>query len=73
MRHRRIDALMTREVVSVRGDAPFKEIVRILAQHLVTAVPAIERMCATVDGVVSVSATRLAYERNDSSSEGGRS
>ncbi|MFJ5708241.1 MULTISPECIES: CBS domain-containing protein [unclassified Streptomyces] len=42
MRHRRIDELMTRDVVSVRGDAPFKEIVRILGQHRVTAVPVVD-------------------------------
>ncbi|GAA3047287.1 CBS domain-containing protein [Streptomyces roseofulvus] len=42
MRHRRIDGLMTREVVYVRGDAPFKEIVRTLAAHGVTAVPVVD-------------------------------
>lgn len=42
MRHRRIGELMTREVVSVRGDAPFKEIVRILSLHRVTAVPVVD-------------------------------
>ncbi|MGW5419413.1 hypothetical protein [Streptomyces sp. NPDC003943] len=38
MRHRRVDALMTREVVGVRGDAPFERIVRALAQHRIAAV-----------------------------------
>ncbi|MBX9421621.1 CBS domain-containing protein [Streptomyces lateritius] len=42
MRHRRIDQLMTREVVSVRGDTPFKEIARTLSQHRVTAVPVVD-------------------------------
>lgn len=42
MRHRRIDQLMTRDVVSVRGDAPFKEIVRTLSEHRVTAVPVVD-------------------------------
>lgn len=42
MHHRRIDELMTREVVSVRGDAPFKEVVRVLSQHRVTAVPVVD-------------------------------
>ncbi|WP_256961897.1 CBS domain-containing protein [Streptomyces sp. NRRL B-24572] len=101
MRHRRIDELLTREVVSVRSDTPFREIVRMLSQHRVTAGPvvdeenrvigvvsegdllrktadrgvlsAIERMCATVDGVVSVSVTRLTYEKDDVLSGGGRS
>ncbi|MFI8320191.1 CBS domain-containing protein [Streptomyces sp. NPDC085529] len=42
MRHRRMDGLMTREVVYVRGDAPFKEIVRTLSAHRVTAVPVVD-------------------------------
>ncbi|MFI8287554.1 CBS domain-containing protein [Streptomyces sp. NPDC085614] len=42
MRHRRIDRLMTREVVSVRGDAPFKEVVRTLSRSRVTAVPVLD-------------------------------
>ncbi|MFF0473973.1 CBS domain-containing protein [Streptomyces sp. NPDC004284] len=52
MRHRRIDRLMTREVVSVLGDAPFKEIVRVLARHRVTAVPVLDGK-GRVIGVVS--------------------
>ncbi|WOX26141.1 CBS domain-containing protein [Streptomyces solicathayae] len=52
MRHRRIGELMTREVVSVRGDAPFKEIARILSQHRVTAVPVLDGSGRVV-GVVS--------------------
>lgn len=36
-------------------------------------IPAVERMCATVDGVVSVSRTRLAYGNDDGSPGGGRS
>ncbi|MFI8521230.1 CBS domain-containing protein [Streptomyces sp. NPDC085481] len=42
MRHRTIGELMTRKVVSVRGDAPFKEITRTLTQHQVTAVPVVD-------------------------------
>ncbi|MFI8437837.1 CBS domain-containing protein [Streptomyces sp. NPDC079020] len=52
MRHRRIEQLMTREVVSVRGDAPFKEIARTLSQHQVTAVPVVDGGGRVV-GVVS--------------------
>ncbi|MGO4633799.1 CBS domain-containing protein [Streptomyces sp. 2RAF24] len=52
MRHRRIDQLMTREVVSVRGDTPFKEIVRTLSEHQVTAVPVVDGDGRVV-GVVS--------------------
>ncbi|MCZ0983210.1 CBS domain-containing protein [Streptomyces diastatochromogenes] len=52
MRHRRIDELMTHEVVSVRGDTPFKEIVRMLSRHRVTAVPVVDEENRVV-GVVS--------------------
>ncbi|WP_405862612.1 CBS domain-containing protein [Streptomyces sp. NBC_00090] len=52
MRHRRIDQLMTRDVVSVRGDAPFKEVTRTLSQHQVTAVPVVDGDGRVV-GVVS--------------------
>ncbi|MEU4063486.1 CBS domain-containing protein [Streptomyces wedmorensis] len=52
MRHRRIGELMTREVVSVRGDSPFKEVVRTLARHRVTAVPVLDGGGRVV-GVVS--------------------
>ncbi|MFF7443019.1 CBS domain-containing protein [Streptomyces sp. NPDC008122] len=52
MRHRRIGGLMTREVVSVHGDAPFKEIVRVLSQNRVTAVPVVDGANRVI-GVVS--------------------
>ncbi|MFI9297109.1 CBS domain-containing protein [Streptomyces gardneri] len=52
MRHRTIDRLMTREVVSVHGDTPFKEIVRTLSQNQVTAVPVVDGEGRVV-GVVS--------------------
>ncbi|MEU2076346.1 CBS domain-containing protein [Streptomyces sp. NPDC013489] len=52
MRHRRIDQLMTREVVSVRGDTAFKEIVRTLSEHRVTAAPVVDGEGRVV-GVVS--------------------
>ncbi|MFG3344201.1 CBS domain-containing protein [Streptomyces sp. NPDC048018] len=42
MRHRTIGELMTREVVSLHGDTPFKEIARTLSQHQVTAVPVVD-------------------------------
>lgn len=52
MRHRRIGELMTREVVSVRGDAPFKEIAQVLSRHRVTAVPVVDGLNRVI-GVVS--------------------
>ncbi|WP_030690720.1 CBS domain-containing protein [Streptomyces globisporus] len=52
MRHRRIDELMSREVVSVRGDVPFKEIVQVLSRHRVTALPVVDGENRVI-GVVS--------------------
>ncbi|MGW7456278.1 CBS domain-containing protein [Streptomyces sp. NPDC054797] len=42
MRHREVRELMTTEVVTVPGDAPFKDIVRTLAEHRVSAVPVLD-------------------------------
>ncbi|MFI8371928.1 CBS domain-containing protein [Streptomyces sp. NPDC085466] len=52
MRHRKVEELMTREVVSVGGDTPFKEIVRTLAGRSVTAVPVVDGSNRVI-GVVS--------------------
>ncbi|MCD9193330.1 CBS domain-containing protein [Streptomyces albireticuli] len=52
MQHRTVDELMTRNVVRVRPDTPFKEIVRELAENDVTAVPVIDPSGRVV-GVVS--------------------
>jgi CBS-domain-containing membrane protein len=37
---RTVPDVMTRQVVAVRGPAPFKELVRLLNEHRVTAMPA---------------------------------
>ncbi|MFB7272491.1 CBS domain-containing protein [Streptomyces sp. NPDC056244] len=42
MDHRRISELMTRDVVSVRPETPFKEIARMLADHDISAVPVVD-------------------------------
>ncbi|WP_344027322.1 CBS domain-containing protein [Streptomyces luteireticuli] len=52
MQHRTVDELMTRNVVQVRPDTPFKEIVKELAENDVTAVPVVARD-GRVIGVVS--------------------
>ncbi|MCC3768259.1 CBS domain-containing protein [Streptomyces sp. UNOC14_S4] len=52
MQHRTVDELMTRKVVQVRPDTPFKEIVRELAENDVTAVPVVAHDGRVV-GVVS--------------------
>ncbi|MEU8547671.1 CBS domain-containing protein [Streptomyces roseoverticillatus] len=52
MQHRTVDELMTRNVVRVRPDTPFKEIVKELAENDVTAVPVVDTGGRVV-GVVS--------------------
>jgi CBS domain-containing protein len=42
MQHRKVSDLMTRHVVSVRPDTPFKDIVRLLAENEVTALPVVD-------------------------------
>jgi CBS domain-containing protein len=39
---RTVQDVMTREVVAVRGPTPFKELVRLLNQHRITAVPVLD-------------------------------
>lgn len=52
MKHRTVEDLMTREVIRVRPDTPFKDVVRLLAEHGVTAVPVVNEQDNPV-GVVS--------------------
>ncbi|WP_436776441.1 CBS domain-containing protein [Yinghuangia sp. YIM S09857] len=52
MNHHRVDAVMTTDVVTVHTDTPFKEIVRVLGQHRISAVPVLDPD-KTVVGVVS--------------------
>jgi CBS domain-containing protein len=52
---RTVQDVMTREVVAVRGPTPFKELVRLLNEHRVTAVPVLDDAGQTVVGVVSES------------------
>jgi CBS domain-containing protein len=52
---RTVQDVMTREVVAVRGPTPFKELVRLLNEHRVTAVPVLDDAGRQVVGVVSES------------------
>ncbi|MGW7363518.1 CBS domain-containing protein [Streptomyces sp. NPDC054841] len=52
MHHRTVAELMTREVVRARRDLPFKEIVKLLAENDVTAVPVVDELDRPM-GVVS--------------------
>ncbi|MFF2502964.1 CBS domain-containing protein [Streptomyces sp. NPDC058067] len=42
MRHRNVGELMTREVITVARTTAFKDIVRTLAEHQVSAVPVVD-------------------------------
>ncbi|TPQ15721.1 CBS domain-containing protein [Streptomyces sporangiiformans] len=52
MHHRTVAELMTRDVVRARRDMPFKEIVKLLAENDVTAVPVVDELDRPM-GVVS--------------------
>ncbi|MFD9137517.1 CBS domain-containing protein [Streptomyces bottropensis] len=52
MHHRMVEELMTRDVVRARRDMPFKEIVKLLAENDVTAVPVVDDLDHPI-GVVS--------------------
>lgn len=44
MHHRTVDELMTRNVVRVRRDTPFREIVRLLTESDVSAAPVVDEL-----------------------------
>ncbi|MGW5129088.1 CBS domain-containing protein [Streptomyces sp. NPDC004069] len=52
MRHRTVEDLMTRGVVRVRRDTPFKQVAKVLTDNEVTAVPVVDALDRPV-GVVS--------------------
>ncbi|MGY3062871.1 CBS domain-containing protein [Streptomyces sp. TE3672] len=52
MHHRSVAEVMTRDVVRARRDLPFKEIVKLLAENDVTAVPVVDELDRPM-GVVS--------------------
>ncbi|MFE5666710.1 CBS domain-containing protein [Streptomyces niveus] len=67
MDHRSIGELMTRDVVSVRLDTPFKEIARALADHGVSAVPVLDDGDRPVGVVSEADLLRKAANRSDMS------
>ncbi|WP_129305308.1 CBS domain-containing protein [Streptomyces sp. L2] len=52
MYHRTVDELMTRDVVRARRDTPFKELVRLMEENDITAVPVVDELDRPM-GVVS--------------------
>ncbi|MFE4539091.1 CBS domain-containing protein [Streptomyces scopuliridis] len=65
MDHRRIDELMTRDVVSVRRDTQFKEIARTLADNDVSAVPVLDDAGRPAGIVSEADLLRKAASRSD--------
>ncbi|MBO0916175.1 CBS domain-containing protein [Streptomyces laculatispora] len=65
MYHRRISELMTRAVVSVRIDTPFKEIARTLMEENVSAVPVLDSAGRPVGIVSEADLLRKAADRSD--------
>jgi CBS-domain-containing membrane protein len=52
---RTVQDVMTRDVVAVRASTPFKELVRLLNEHRVTALPVLDEAGCVVVGVISES------------------
>ncbi|MCK7622228.1 CBS domain-containing protein [Streptomyces sp. RS10V-4] len=65
MAHRTVAELMTRKVVSVRLDTPFKEIAQTLADHAVSAVPVLDRLGRPAGVVSEADLLRKAADRSD--------
>ncbi|PWI17954.1 inosine-5'-monophosphate dehydrogenase [Streptomyces sp. Act143] len=67
MHHRTVAELMSRDVVRARRDTPFKEIVRLLAEHGVTAVPVVDDLDRPLGVVSEADLLRKAADRSDPS------
>ncbi|GGV58609.1 hypothetical protein GCM10010294_05820 [Streptomyces griseoloalbus] len=67
MQHRTVAELMTRDVVKARRDLPFKEIVRLLAENDVTAVPVVDDLGRPMGVVSEADLLRKSSDRADPS------
>ncbi|GES29797.1 CBS domain-containing protein [Streptomyces angustmyceticus] len=65
MEHRTIGELMTRKVVSVQLDTPFKDIARILTDHAVSAVPVLDGLGRPAGIVSEADLLRKAADQSD--------
>ncbi|MFG3115433.1 CBS domain-containing protein [Streptomyces sp. NPDC048197] len=65
MEHRTIGELMTRKVVSVQLDTPFKDIAQVLADHAVSAVPVLDALGRPAGIVSEADLLRKAADRSD--------
>ena len=71
MRSLTVEQVMTRDVVSVQEDTPFKEIAQIMHEHKVSGVPVLDER-GTLRGIVS-EADLLAFEEGHDASKSRRS
>lgn len=67
MQHRTVAELMTRDVVTARRDLPFKEVVRLLAENGVTAVPVVDTQGRPVGLVSEADLLRKSSDQADPS------
>ncbi|MFI6654992.1 CBS domain-containing protein [Streptomyces sp. NPDC050523] len=68
MQHRTVADLMTHAVVRVRRDTPFKEIVELLAENGITAVPVVDELDHPLGVVSEADLLRKCSARTDPSS-----
>ncbi|MEV6164921.1 CBS domain-containing protein [Streptomyces sp. NPDC052052] len=67
MRHRTVAELMTRDVVRARRDLPFKEIVKLLSENDVTAVPVVDELGRPLGVVSEADLLRKSSDQTDPS------
>ncbi|MFJ3235294.1 CBS domain-containing protein [Streptomyces sp. NPDC086787] len=67
MHHRTVDELMSRDVVRARRDTPFKELVRLLEENDVTAVPVVDELDRPLGVVSEADLLRKSADRADPS------
>ncbi|MET8942772.1 CBS domain-containing protein [Streptomyces sp. NPDC004542] len=67
MHHRTVEELMTRNVVRARRETPFKELVRLLADNDVTALPVVDDLGRPVGVVSEADLLRKSAGRTDPS------
>ncbi|MFF9479279.1 CBS domain-containing protein [Streptomyces sp. NPDC014733] len=65
MEHRTVGELMTRKVVTVRLETPFKEVARILADNAVSAVPVLDGLGRPAGMVSEADLLRKVADRSD--------
>ncbi|MET8722133.1 CBS domain-containing protein [Streptomyces misionensis] len=67
MHHRTVEELMSRDVVRARPDTPFKELVRLLEENGVTAVPVVDELGRPMGVVSEADLLRKSADQTDPS------